>query len=168
MTVAELSQLPQDQFVESLGWIFEDSPWVAERAWAQRPFADLDAVHAAMIAVVASASRGEQLSLLCAHPDLGSRARMSTASVGEQAGVGLDRLTPEEYARLHDLNSRYRAKFGFNFLFAVKGSTKHDILEALERRIESTPEQEFQEALQQVYRIASFRLRDAVTQEGRS
>jgi 2-oxo-4-hydroxy-4-carboxy-5-ureidoimidazoline decarboxylase len=87
---------------------------------------------------------------------------MSDASSGEQAGAGLQQLTAEEFHRLQSLNERYRAKFGFPFLFAVRGSTKHAILEALEIRIERPPEEEFREALTQVYRIARFRLEDMI------
>ena len=106
------------------------------------------------------ATPDERLTLLRAHPDLGTRARMSDASIGEQHGAGLDRLTPEECDRLQRLNKAYREKFGFPFLFAVKGSTKHDVLAALERRLSAAPEEEFEEALRQVRRIALFRLRE--------
>ena len=109
------------------------------------------------------ATRDERLALLRAHPDLGTRARMSDASVGEQHGAGLDRLTPEEFDRLQRLNLAYREKFGFPFLFAVKGSTKHDVLAALERRLSAQPEDEFEEALRQVGRIAMFRLQDLLS-----
>ena len=102
------------------------------------------------------------MALLRAHPDLGTRARISAASTAEQSGAGLDRLTPDEFERLQRLNSAYRDKFGFPFLFAVKGSTKYDILQALERRIQASPDAERQEALRQVYRIAEFRLRDTI------
>ena len=162
MTVAELNALDRAHFVAAIGWVFEHSPWVAERAWAARPFATLEALHRAMIAQVEAASPEEQLALLRAHPDLGARARISAASTEEQAGAGLDRLTPEEFERLHRLNAAYRDKFGFPFLFAVKGSTKHDILSAQEGRLEAAPEEEFREALHQVHRIAGFRLGDAV------
>ncbi len=78
----------------------------------------------------------EQLALLRAHPDLGAARRaMSDASSREQAGAGLDALTRDELERLRTLNAAYREKFGFPFLYAVKGSTKHDILNALERRL---------------------------------
>jgi 2-oxo-4-hydroxy-4-carboxy-5-ureidoimidazoline decarboxylase len=87
---------------------------------------------------------------------------MSDASIGEQSSVGLDRMSVGDFRRLETLNRAYREKFGFPFLFAVKGSTVASILSALERRLEASPEEEFQEALAQVYRIASFRLRDAV------
>ncbi len=158
LTIQAINTLTREQFVEQLGWIFEHSPWVAERAWKKRPFADLEALHAAMEAEVENAARKEQLALLCAHPDLGARARMSTASVSEQS----DRLTAEEYGRLQKLNTAYRDKFGFPFLYAVKGSTKYDILRALEQRLQETPDQEFRQALTQVYRIALFRLQDTI------
>lgn len=107
---------------------------------------------------VAAASPEEQLALLRAHPDLGTRAKISPSSTSEQAGAGLDRLTSGEYKRLVDLNNTYREKFGFPFLYAVKGADKFAILEALERRLISNREDEFQEALRQAYRIARFRL----------
>jgi 2-oxo-4-hydroxy-4-carboxy-5-ureidoimidazoline decarboxylase len=162
MTVAELNALDRAQFVAAIGWVFEHSPWVAGRAWAARPFANLEGLHRAMIAQVEAASPEEQLALLRAHPDLGARARISAASTEEQAGAGLDRLTAEEFERLHRLNAAYRDKFGFPFLFAVKGSTKYDILKALQRRLDAAPEDEYREALRQVSRIAEFRLADTI------
>jgi 2-oxo-4-hydroxy-4-carboxy-5-ureidoimidazoline decarboxylase len=165
VTLAELGGLPRVQFVAALGFVFEDSPWVADRAWMCRPFATLKSLHAAMTAEVEHAARDEQLALLRAHPDLGARARMSGASVGEQSGAGLDRLAPDEYEKLRSSNEAYRRKFGFPFLFAVKGATKHDILISLEQRLNATADQEFQRALQQVYRIAWFRLEALVAPE---
>lgn len=162
MTPAEWNAMDRDAFVEALGWIFEGSPWVAERAWSSGPFRDLDALHAAMVRQVQGATCEEQLALLRSHPDLGTRARISEASSGEQAGAGLQELTAEEFARLERLNRAYKEKFNFPFLFAVKGSTKYDILQALERRLENPADVEFAEALRQVYRIAEFRLRDTV------
>jgi OHCU decarboxylase len=150
--------MTSDQFVEALGWVFENSPWVAERTWAQRPFASLDDLCDKMAAEVNAASREEQLALLRAHPDLGTRARVSPVSAGEQAGAGLDRLTPDEYEKLLHLNAAYREKFGFPFLYAVKGSDKFAVFEALGRRLEAAEEEEFREALRQVFRIARFRL----------
>ena len=165
MTLAEVNALPRNEFTAAFGWIFEASPWVAEQAWTHRPFASRDALHAAMVREVNAATRERKLALLRAHPDLGTRASMSDASIGEQTGAGLNRMTPADYQRLQMLNARYREKFAFPFLFAVKGSTVADILAALERRVEAATEVEFQEALAQVYRIASFRLQDAVTGE---
>lgn len=163
MTIAELSTLDADAFVDIVGWAFEHSPWVAQRAWADRPFDSLDALHDRMVAAMQQASRDEQLALLRAHPDLGARMRMSTASIGEQAGAGLDSLSTVEFDVLQSLNSAYREKFGFPFLFAVKGSTSSQILTALRQRLPRDGDTEFAEALHQVARIARFRLEQVIT-----
>jgi 2-oxo-4-hydroxy-4-carboxy-5-ureidoimidazoline decarboxylase len=162
MTLSNVNGLERDAFVAALGAIYEHSPWVAERAFAERPFASLEDLCAKMQRVVEAASNDEQVALLRAHPDLGTRAKVSASSASEQAGVGLDRLTPGEYEALTGLNDYYRSKFGFPFLYAVKGSNKLAILAALKRRCENAPELEFREALDQVARIARFRLEDLI------
>jgi 2-oxo-4-hydroxy-4-carboxy-5-ureidoimidazoline decarboxylase len=162
MTIADLNSLERAEFTSAIGWVFEHSPWVAERAWRMRPFADVQALHRAMVDQVERSLPEEQLALLRAHPDLGTQARVSEASSAEQTGAGLDQLTPAEFERLRRLNEDYRGKFGFPFLFAVKGSTKHDILDALESRARSSREEEYLVALDQVYRIARFRLEDTL------
>ncbi len=162
MTMEEINRLDRPAFVAAVGWVFEDSPWVAERAWRHRPFADLSAMHAVMVRQVVEASRDEQLALLRAHPDLGARTPMSQVSAGEQGGAGLDRLSPDQEARLRSTNARYRERFGFPFLFAVRGSTPSAILAALESRVDAARDDEFATALQQVFRIAGFRLQDLV------
>jgi len=176
LTISELNVKDRGAFVEAVGWVFEGSPWVAERAWKMRPFVSLDALHDAMVSTVAAAPLDEQLALLRAHPDLGaivgsdprtgtgtSVGPLSGVSAREQADAGLDALTREELDRLRALNAAYREKFGFPFLYAVKGSTKHDVLDAVERRLPSTRDAEQKEALRQVYRIARFRLEGVIS-----
>jgi OHCU decarboxylase len=160
MTLQEINALTREDFVKALGWVVEDSPWVAEAAWSLRPFASRDALRSAMLQQVENAGPERQLALLRAHPDLGNRVRMSDASTREQTGAGLNRLTQAERDSLLALNREYRERFGFPFLFAVKGGSNRDIIDALRRRIGAAPESEFREALEQVYRIASFRLEE--------
>jgi len=162
MMLTELNAMDRDAFIEAVGWVFEHSPWVAERAWSQRPFATLAKLHGAMAGVVASATPDEQLALICAHPDLGARARLSPASAGEQAGAGLDRLNLEEFERLRQRNAEYRERFGFPFLYAVRGASKEEILAALDERLDRDREAERATALEQVYRIARFRLEELI------
>jgi 2-oxo-4-hydroxy-4-carboxy-5-ureidoimidazoline decarboxylase len=157
-----LNALDQASFVDTIGWVFEDSPWIAEKAWHARPFASIEAVLDALRAVLETAPPEQQLSLLRAHPDLGTRARMSAESTTEQSGAGLDVLTAVEHERLASLNAAYRQKYGFPFLFAVTGSTKRDVLEALTQRLGASREDEFREAMRQVYRIAEIRLRKII------
>jgi len=162
MTLDDLNNADQDTFVRALAAIFERSPWVPQRAWARRPFASIDELHRALVREVAVAGPDAQLALIRAHPDLGARVKMTQHSTAEQAGAGLDRLTPAEFDRLQQLNTLYRARFDFPFLFAVKGRTTKDVLLALEARVSHTTDEEFREALQQIYRIAEFRLRDTL------
>ena len=160
MTLQQINALTREDFVKALAWVFEDSPWVAEAAWNLRPFNSRGELHSAMRQQVEDAATERQLALLRAHPDLGNRVRMSQASTREQAGAGLNQLTPEEHDSLLALNREYRERFGFPFLFAIKGGGNRDIIEALRRRIGATPESELREALEQVYRIAWFRLEE--------
>src|SRR5262249_45039862 len=104
MTLDTLNSRERDEFVNSIGWVFEHSAWIAERAWVHRPFSTIDVLHRTMTDQVKRASRAEQLALLRAHPDLGTKARISEASTSEQAGAGLGQLTPHEFELLQRLN----------------------------------------------------------------
>ena len=158
------SQLDRAAFVTAFGGIYEHSAWVAERAFDEgHPLPDaIEALHQRLSAQVARASHAEQLALIQAHPDLAGRAalagQLTAASTSEQAGAGLDQCNADELERFTRYNDAYRAKFGFPFIMAVKGSNRHLILAAFEERLPNTPEQEFQRALAEIDRIALFRL----------
>lgn len=166
MTLAELNQLDRAAFVALLGGVFEHSPWVAEAAFAARPFADRAALHAAMCAAVDAAGEAAQLALIRAHPQLAGKAAiaddLTAASRSEQHGAGLDRCSPEEFARIRTLNAAYQQRFGFPFILAVRGHSRASILAAMATRLDNPPSVEFAEALRQIERIASFRLADLI------
>lgn len=164
-SLSKLNQLNQAEFIEALGAIFEDSAWIAEATWQKRPFSDVSALHQAMVDVVAASPESAQLTLIRAHPDLASKAKMARASVQEQAGVGLDRLTAEEYDRFHRLNEAYKAKFGFPFIIAVKNHTKESILAAFKQRLPHNQQLEQQQALSEIAAIARFRLEATVIED---
>lgn len=166
MSLTDLNAAPRDAFVAHLGGIFEHSPWVAERAYDRRPFASRDDLHAAMVAAVEEAGAERQLALLRAHPELAGRAavrgEMTEHSKHEQGGSGLLACSPEEFARLQELNRAYGEKFGFPFIIAVRGLDRAAIIAAFERRLDNTREAEMAEALRQVERIAALRLAGSV------
>ena len=157
-TIVQLNKMSQGEFTDALGEIWEETPEIAERAWDNKPFKDLNALHRAMVAVVDSMSEAEQKALIQAHPDLGSKAKMADASVREQAGAGLDRLSESEYQRFQSLNQSYKDKFDFPFIIAVKNHTLESILEAFETRLENDRQQEKQQALTEIKQIARLRL----------
>ena len=168
VSIAAVNALGEDAFAARFGDVAERSPWVAAAAAAARPFADREALIAAFAGAVRAAPADAQLALLRAHPDLADRAAVAgNAAVGaesrrEQAGAGLDRLTAAEFQRFADLNTRYRKRFGFPFIFAVKGAAKGAILAAFEERIHHSPAAERALALANVERILRFRLEDRV------
>jgi 2-oxo-4-hydroxy-4-carboxy-5-ureidoimidazoline decarboxylase len=165
MTISQINRLDRAQFVELLGTIYEHSPWVAEQVWSQHPFASRDELCESMHRAVEASGRTRQIDLLCAHPDLGTRAAIGAFSTSEQMSAGLNQLSPEEYTEIMALNRRYRTQFGFPFIMAVRGASKYQILTALQSRVESEPEREMIEALTQVHRIAAFRLCDLIEEQ---
>ncbi len=166
LSVKQLSQLDQTSFCTRLDGIFEHSPWVAERAWSQRPFQLVDDLHRAMTDVVSNASQAEQLALIKAHPELAGKeattGTLTDASASEQRGAGLDQCSGDELARLRQLNASYLERFGFPFVIAVKGLSRYQIMDAIEARLNNDANTEFQRCLQEISKIARFRL-DALT-----
>lgn len=162
MQLSKLNACDRPSFVATLGGIFEHSPWVAERAFEARPFPSIDALHGAMVRAMRGAPEATQLALIRAHPELAGKAairgELTADSTQEQSGAGLDRCSPEEFARLTDLNASYNAKFGFPFILAVKGHDRASILREFARRLEHDRGEEFEEALAQIACIARFRL----------
>ncbi|MGB5245749.1 MAG: 2-oxo-4-hydroxy-4-carboxy-5-ureidoimidazoline decarboxylase [Woeseia sp.] len=150
-------------FVERYGGIYEHSPWVAERAWDSlcEPGATATVANA-LAEAVDDADHAQKLALIRAHPDLAGRAavkgELTRESTGEQASAGIDQCAPEEFARFQDFNERYRQKFGFPFVMAVRNSNRHAILAAFEERLQNDPDTEFARALAEIHKIARLRL----------
>src|SRR6266404_6083980 len=170
VTLADLNRLGPADFSATIGDTFELAPWVAEAAHTKRPFTTVTDLHAAMMGVVCAAPRDTQLGFLRQHPDLAGKAARAGAitedSKREQASVGLDSLSEEEFARFHRLNDAYKAKFGFPFIVCVRRHTRDSILAQFERRLPNDQEAEFAAALQEVFYITRLRIAAKVTGEG--
>ena len=166
LLLAEVNGLSLTDFVARFGDVAEHSPWVAARAAEARPYQSRDTMHEAFVAAVAASPLDDRLALIRAHPDLAGRAAvagtMADDSKKEQSSAGLDRLTPEEFARFQALNERYRDRFGFPFILAVKGATKDQILASFAERVDNDRDVEFARALAEIARIFRFRIEDRV------
>jgi len=169
ITLDQLNHASREAFTRLLDGTYEHSPWIAERAWAARPFATLGALKLALIAAVRASTRDEQLALIRAHPELAGKAMLARTltdeSTLEQGKAGLTQCTPEEFRLIHSLNDRYNQRFGFPFILAVRGPRvtglgKKAIIAAFERRVAHHPDFEFNEALRNIHRIAEIRLDD--------
>ena len=170
VTLEQLNKADKAAFVRELGEIYEKSPWVAERAFARRPFATVADVVQAMVAAVASASREERLQLIRNHPDLAGRAAragdLAEASRKEQGALALNRLSDEEFARFGRLDEAYAKKFGIPFVICVGRQGRDAILDALERRTNNDPETELATALSEIDLIARLRIAQLVKGPG--
>jgi N-carbamoyl-L-amino-acid hydrolase len=169
LTLDTLNAADQTGFVQLLDGIYEHSPWIAHAAWAQRPFVTLTHLKHAMATVVRTASREAQLGLICAHPELAGKAAMAgqltAESTHEQSTSGLTHCSPEEFARLQQLNADYKARFGWPFIMAVRGPRglglgRQAIIETFARRLDQPAQVELAECLRQIHRIAEIRLND--------
>lgn len=163
MSLAAVNAMSVADFVAAFGDVAEHSPWVAREAAKARPYASREALIEAFAAATMNAGNDVQLALLRAHPDLATRAKLTDDSSREQKGAGLDALTADEFRRFTELNDAYKARFGFPFIFAVKGATKQQILASFEERIGKAKEEEFKQALAQVCRIFRLRIEDRVS-----
>jgi 2-oxo-4-hydroxy-4-carboxy-5-ureidoimidazoline decarboxylase len=154
--------LSRAEFAAALGGVFEHSQWIAEPAWPAAPFADVEALHHAMVTAVREAPLERQLALIQAHPDLAGRAArdgaMTRHSLAEQASAGLLSLDEAEYARFHRLNRAYRERFGFPFIIAVRRHSKQSLLAAFEARLTNSRAAEIAAALGEIFAITRLRL----------
>ena len=169
LTLRQLNDAPLDEAARLLQGLHEHSPWIAERALAERPFRSLSHLKHCMVQVVQAAGRHAQLALIRAHPELAGKAMVDNSltaeSTNEQVKAGLTNCTPDELERIGQLNAAYEAKFEFPFILAVRGPlglglSKHEILATFERRLLNHPNFELQECLRNIHRIVELRLND--------
>ena len=169
LTIARLNDGSAADGVALLDGIYEHSPWIAAAAMAARPFADLAHLRRALADATRAGGRDAQLALLRAHPKLAGKAMvagtLTAESTDEQTRSGLTQCSPEEFERLHALNDAYDRRFGWPFILAVRGPTgrgltRGEIIATFERRLGNAPDEEFEECLRNVHRIAELRLAD--------
>jgi len=162
ISLETLNAAHRDAFVAALGEIMEHSPWVAEAAYAARPFSSLAALYQAMVDAVRNAGDDRKLALIKKHPELAGKVALAGAlgadSAAEQEGAGLNRLTEEEFATFHRLNDAYGSKFGIPFIVCVRRHGKDSILRQFAQRLGNDAAAECDTALKEIFRIAALRL----------
>ncbi len=169
LTLQQINAATQAEFTALLDGVYEHSPWIAETVWARRPYATLAALEWASVQVLHEAGKAKQLELIRAHPELAGKAMvgktLTAESTNEQGKAGLTACTPEEFAKIQQLNDGYNTKFGWPFILAVRGPRgtgldRHQIIATFERRLANHPDFEFGECLRNIHRIAQIRLND--------
>lgn len=170
MSLFEINRADAPAFVALLGGVFEHSPWVAEQARAARPFANRGALYAALNRVVGAADREAQLALIRAHPELAGReateGSLTAESTGEQGRLGFTALARTEVEMMRELNRRYREKFGFPCIVALRlHGSRASVIAEIEQRIGNDSDTEIANALEQIGHIARGRLEKLISEE---
>ena len=161
--INKINKLPESEFIEVFANIFENAKWIAEELYKQKPFNDFQDLSSKMLNIFENTTREKQLKILNAHPSLADKTKISLLtpdSQKEQSSANLDHCSEEEFNEFKNLNDKYKKKFSFCFILAVKGKNKLEILDNFRQRISSDANTEFNEAKKQVKKIASLRLNE--------
>ena len=162
LSLDSLNQFDRDQFVESLGGIFEHSPWVADMVYENRPFESKVELHQIMLETVQKSPEFQRMALICNHPELAGKesaeGTLTNDSRQEQSRAGLDQCSAEELLQLQSLNRAYREKFEFPFVIAVTGLDKTQIIAAVELRLRNPVSVEFDTSIAEIGKIGMIRL----------
>ncbi len=166
ITITELNSMSRTEFIDKVGWVYENTTWISEKSWGFRPFSSIESLHKVMTEMVKLAPKQQQLDLIRTHPDLGTRIKINPISQQEQSQAGLHQLSVTEFDRFVKINQRYLKKFGFPFILAIRGHNKTSIYSSMINRLNNPYQIEFQTALTEINKITLFRLRDLVMNEG--
>jgi OHCU decarboxylase len=159
VALEELNSLAKREFVARLGGVFEHSPWIAERAWHQRPFDSVEALHQAMMEILSKENQQTQLALVRAHPELAGGEALTVDSSSEQARLGFNALSKAELEEMNRLNRSYRGKFGFPCIVALRlHADRASVMAQMKRRLANDAAAELAAALEQIGHITRGRL----------
>ena len=161
-SIEKVNQLSKNEFIGTFGNVFEKTNWIANKAFNLKPYKDFEEFIATIINIYENSSREDCLKIFNAHPELAVEKRLTEDSHKEQKGANLNRCNNEEFNEFKNLNIEYRSKFGFPFIIAVKGKNKNEILNNFRKRIRNEINTEFNEAKEQVKKIATFRLNEII------
>ncbi len=161
----QVNQMSLDEFSRTFAGLYQNVPWAVERAYQQRPFSDTDDLRSAFQEAMFGATPDEQLELLQSYPDLGATTLSQAESHRDQSALGLNQMHDEDYAEFAALNAKYREKFGFPYVAAVRSAgSRSELLDNGEVRLQHSPSQERATALIEAGKIINHRFDDLVAE----
>ena len=128
--INKINKLSQSEFIKVFANIFENSSWIALELYKEKPFDNFENLSTKMLDIFDKTTKEKQLKILKAHPDLADKTKMDSLTLNskkEQSNARLDQCSREEFVEFRNLNDKYKKKFGFPFIYAVKGKTKKEI-----------------------------------------
>jgi len=161
-SIDKINKLSKPDFISIFGNIFEKTEWIAQKSYDSKPYKNYEELFLKMMEIFENTNKENHLKILNAHPDLAVEKKLTKDSKNEQKNASLNQCTSEEFIEFKKLNEKYKVKFGFPFIIAVKGKNKEEILNIFRQRITNNINLEFEEAKRQVKKIASFRLSEII------
>ena len=161
-SIDTFNKLNKSEFLYTFGNVFEKTEWIAEKCYDSKPYNNVQELVNKMMEVFENSIKEKHLEILNSHPDLAVKKKLTKESENEQANANLNQCTNEEFEEFNKLNKKYKKKFGFPFIIAVKGKNKNEILNIFRQRITNNINLEFEEAKKQVKKIATFRLSEII------
>ena len=161
-SIDTFNKLNKSEFLSTFGNVFEKTEWIAEKCYDSKPYNNVQELVNKMMEVFENSIKEKHLEILNSHPDLAVKKKLTKESENEQANANLNQCTNEEFEEFNKLNEKYKKKFGFPFVIAVKGKNKNEILNIFRQRITNNINLEFEEAKKQVKKIATFRLSEII------
>ena len=159
-SIKKFNKLNKTEFISIFGNIFEKTEWIAEKCYELKPYKNFQELVSKMMEIFENINQEKHLKILNSHPDLAVVKKLTEDSKNEQTGANLNNCTEKEFKEFEELNEKYKKKFGFPFIIAVKGKNKEEILNNFRQRITNDINLEFEEAKKQVKKIANFRLNE--------
>ena len=161
-SIDTFNKLNKSEFLSTFGNVFEKTEWIAEKCYNSKPFNNVQELVNKMMETFENSIKEKHLEILNSHPDLAVKKKLTKESENEQANANLNQCTNEEFEEFNRLNEKYKKKFGFPFIIAVKGKNKNEILKIFRQRITNNINLEFEEAKKQEKKIATFRLSEII------
>jgi len=161
-SIDKLNKLNKSEFISIFGNVFEKTQWIAQKAFDSIPYNNFDELTLRMIEIYSNSESENHLIILNSHPELAVEKKLTEESKQEQNSANLNQCSDKEFNEFKKLNLNYKTKFGFPFIIAVKGKNRIEILESFRKRINNSIETEFEEAKEQVKKIALLRLKDII------
>ena len=160
--IDKFNKLDKSEFLSIFGNVFEKTDWIAEKTYALKPFNNFQELFSKMMEIFENSKKENYLEILNAHPNLVIEKKLTDDSKKEQNSANLNQCSEEEFQEFKDLNQKYKKKFGFPFIIAVKGKNRKEILNNFRQRITNNINLEFEEAKEQVKKIANLRLNEII------
>ncbi len=165
LTLEQLNQVDEDQFVALLDGIYDGATWIGRSVFASRPFKTTAALHQALVEKIQQADASARVELVHAQSDLTDSfsAKPVTQGTKNNTATGLIHCTAEQFESIQSYAREYRKRFGFPFVLALcgprgSGLDPAEVIDTLGRRLNHSPDAELSEALRNIHRTAEVRL----------